>query len=42
MYSPMSASEFINNPVLATALYNRVGKLYFLIERKQTQRRMFL
>ena len=29
MYSPMSASEFINNPVLATALYNRVGKLEY-------------
>ena len=25
----MSASEFINNPVLATALYNRVGKLEY-------------
>lgn len=29
MYSPMSASEFINNPVLASALYNRVGKLEY-------------
>ena len=29
MYSPMSASEFINNPVLATALYNAIGKLEY-------------
>lgn len=29
LYSPMSASEFINNPVLATALYNSVGKLEY-------------
>ena len=29
MYSPMSASEFINNPVLATALYNSIGKLEY-------------
>lgn len=29
MYSPMSAFEFINNPVLATALYNAVGKLEY-------------
>jgi len=29
LYSPMSASEFINNPVLATALYNRIGKLEY-------------
>ena len=29
MYSPMSASEFINNPVLATALFNTIGKLEY-------------
>ena len=29
LYSPMSASEFINNPVLATALYNAIGKLEY-------------
>lgn len=29
LYSPMSASEFINNPLLATALYNAVGKLEY-------------
>lgn len=26
LYSPVSASEFINNPVLSTALYNQVGE----------------
>ena len=26
IYSPISAYEFLNNPVLATALYNNVGK----------------
>lgn len=25
LYSPLSASEFINNPILGTALYNNVG-----------------
>lgn len=29
LYSPISASEFINNPVLSTALYNSVGKLEY-------------
>lgn len=29
LYSPLSASEFINNPVLATALYNAIGKLEY-------------
>ncbi len=29
LYSPMSASEFINNPILATALYSAVGKLEY-------------
>ena len=26
MYSPISAYEFLNNPVLVTALYNNIGK----------------
>jgi replication initiation and membrane attachment protein len=29
LYSPLSASEFINNPVLSTALYNTIGKLEY-------------
>lgn len=29
LYSPISASEFINNPLLSTALYNTVGKLEY-------------
>ena len=29
LYSPVSASEFINNPVLSTALYNAIGKLEY-------------
>lgn len=29
MYSPISASDFINNPVLASALYNAIGKLEY-------------
>ena len=27
LYSPMSASSFINNPILNTALYNNIGKI---------------
>ena len=26
LYSPMSAKEFINNPILNTALYNALGQ----------------
>ena len=26
LYSPISASEFINNPILSSALYNAIGK----------------
>lgn len=29
LYSPISASEFINNPVLSTALLNNVGKIEY-------------
>lgn len=29
LYSPINASEFINNPMLAMALYNAVGKLEY-------------
>ena len=29
LYSPMSASEFINNPILNIALFNAVGKLEY-------------
>lgn len=29
LYSPLSASEFLNNPILATSLYNNVGKVEF-------------
>ena len=29
LYSPLSASEFINNPLLSTALFNEVGKLEY-------------
>lgn len=29
LYSPMSAGEFINNPILSTALYNNIGKLEY-------------
>lgn len=29
IYSPVSAYEFLNNPVLATALYNNIGKLEY-------------
>lgn len=29
LYSPMSAVEFINNPILSTALYNNIGKLEY-------------
>lgn len=29
LYSPISASEFINNPVLSMALFNAVGKLEY-------------
>ena len=29
LYSPISASEFINNPILNNALFNAVGKLEF-------------
>ena len=29
MYSPISASEFLNNPLLSTALFNEVGKLEY-------------
>ena len=29
LYSPMSASEFINNPLLNIALFNAVGKLEY-------------
>ena len=29
LYSPISASEFINNPMLSMALYNAVGKLEY-------------
>ena len=29
MYSPVSASEFINNPLLSTALFNELGKLEY-------------
>ena len=29
LYSPMSASSFINNPILNTALYNNIGKIEY-------------
>lgn len=29
LYSPCSANEFINNPILNTALYNNVGKIEY-------------
>ena len=29
MYSPVSASEFINNPILSNALFNSIGKLEY-------------
>ena len=29
LYSPLSASEFLNNPILSTSLYNNVGKIEF-------------
>lgn len=29
LYSPCSASEFINNPILNTSLYNNVGKIEY-------------
>lgn len=29
LYSPVSAKEFFNNPILATALYTTIGKLEF-------------
>lgn len=29
LYSPLSASEFINNPLLSTALFNELGKLEY-------------
>lgn len=29
LYSPMSASAFINNPILNTALYNNIGKMEY-------------
>ena len=29
LYSPISASEFINNPILSSALYNAIGKLEY-------------
>lgn len=29
LYAPLSASEFINNPLLSTALYNTIGKLEY-------------
>ena len=29
LYSPLSASEFINNPLLSTALFNEIGKLEY-------------
>ena len=29
LYSPLNASEFINNPLLSTALFNEIGKLEY-------------
>lgn len=29
LYAPVDASEFINNPVLSTALYNQIGKIEY-------------
>lgn len=29
LYSPLSASEFLNNPILSTSLYNNVGALEY-------------
>lgn len=29
MYSPLSAHEFFNNPILSTALYNNIGKIEY-------------
>lgn len=29
LYSPLSASEYLNNPVLSTALFNTIGKLEY-------------
>lgn len=29
LYSPLSASSFINNPLLSTALYNNIGKVEY-------------
>lgn len=44
LYSPLSASEFLNNPILSTSLYNNVGALeyekiidYFKIPRVNTK-----
>lgn len=44
LYSPLTASEFLNNPILSTSLYNNVGKVeyekiidYFKIPRLNTK-----
>lgn len=29
LYSPLTASDFLNNPILSTALYNNIGKLEY-------------
>ncbi len=29
LYSPLAASEFLNNPILSTALFNNIGKLEY-------------
>lgn len=29
LYSPLSAHEFLNNPILATSLYNNIGKIEY-------------